>query len=170
VSGNLDLFVMRYDGSQGSIVVPSPELEDQPSWSPDGSRLVFVSDRDRREGDLYVVNRDGTGLTRLTDDDLAEADPAWSPDGDYIAFVASTDPRGYGGNIFLARVDGSDRRQLTDNATDKRHPAWSPDSSHIAFQAFVNDSWGLYLLNAADGTVTLLTDSDGEDTEPRWSP
>jgi Tol biopolymer transport system component len=170
VSGNLDLFVMRHNGSQGGIVAPSPEREDQPSWSPDGSRLVFVSDRDRREGDLYIVNRDGTGLTRLTDDELSEADPAWSPDGHHIAFVVSTDPRGHGGNIFIVKVDGSDRQQLTDELTDKQQPVWSPDGSRIAFQAFVNDSWAIYVLNVDDGAVTLLTDSEGEDIEPRWSP
>jgi Tol biopolymer transport system component len=170
MSGNLDLFVMGYDGSQGGITAPSPGREDHPSWSPDGNRLVFVSDRDQREGDLYIVNRDGTGLTRLTDDALSEADPAWSPDGDHIAFVATTDPRGHRGNIFVIGVDGSDRQQLTDEPTDKQQPVWSPDGSRIAFQAFVNDSWGLYVLNVDDRTVTLLTSSEGEDTEPRWSP
>ena len=119
---------------------------------------------------IYVVNRDGTGLTRLTDDELSEADPAWSPDGGHIAFVASTDPRGHDGNIFITKVDGSDRQQLTGDATDKQQPVWSPDGSRIAFQSYTNDSWGLYVLNAAEGTVALLTDSDGEDTEPYWSP
>ncbi len=170
VGGNLDLFVMRYDGSQGSIVAPSPEREDQPSWSPDGNRLVFVSDRDRREGDIYIINRDGTGLTRLTDDELYEADPAWSPDGNRIAFVATTDPRGHGGDIFTIKVDGSDRQQLTNDAADKQQPVWSPDGSRIAFQVLINGTWGLQVLTVADGTVTLLTDSDGEDIEPRWSP
>ncbi len=170
VSGNLDLFVMKYDGSQGSIVAPSPERDDQPSWSPDGNRLVFVSDRDQREGDIYIVNRNGTGLTRLTDDELAEADPAWSPDGDRIAFVASPNPRAQGGNIFTIKTDGTDRQQLTDDSIPRRQPVWSPDGRRLAFQAYTNDSWGLFVLDVADKKVTLLTDSDGEDVDPRWSP
>ncbi|MDY6877402.1 MAG: hypothetical protein SWK90_14535 [Chloroflexota bacterium] len=168
--GNLDLFVMRYDGSQRTTVASSPAREDQPSWSPDGNHLVFISDRDRREGDMYIVNRDGTGLIRLTDDDLSEADPVWSPGGDYIAFAASTDPRGQGGNIFIIKTDSSDRQQLTADQAKKRQPTWSPDGSRLAFQAYGDKGWGIYVMNIADGTVALLTDSESEDIEPCWSP
>ena len=170
VSGNLGLFVMRHDGSQSSVVVPSPERDDQPSWSPDCDRLVFVSERDRREGDLYIVNRDGTGLTRLTDDDLSEADPAWSPSGDHIAFVVSAESRGQGGDIFIIKTDGSDRQQLTSDPTEKRHPVWSPDGSRIAFQSYGDEGWGIYVLDVADGTITPLAGSDSDDIEPCWSP
>jgi len=158
VSGNLDLFVMRYDGSQSNVVAPSPERDGQPSWSPDGDRLVFVSDRDRREGDLYIVNRDGTGLTRLTDDEMFESDPAWSPDGEHIAFVVSTGLHNQIGNIFIIEIDGSNRQQLTDEATQKRKPTWSQDGSHIAFQAYGDRGWSLYVLSVADRTKTLLAD------------
>ena len=168
--GNLDLFVMRHDGSQRTTVASSPAREDQPSWSPDGNRLVFVSDRDRQGGDMYIINRDGTGLVRLTDDDLSETDPAWSPGGDYITFVTSTDPRGQGGDLFIIKTDGSDRQQLTDDQTKKRQPAWSPDGSRLAFQAYADKGWGIYVMNVADRTVTPLTNDDSEDIEPCWSP
>lgn len=170
VRGNLDLFVMKHDGSQRNIVASSPERDDQPSWSPDGNRLVFVSERDRREGDLYIVNRDSTELVRLTDDDLSEADPAWSPGGDHIAFVVSTEPRSQGGDIFIIKTDGSDRQQLTGDPAEKRHPVWSPDGSRIAFQAYGNQGWGIHVLNLADGTITPLASSDSDDIEPCWSP
>ena len=169
VEGNMDIFVMRHDGSGQSVVAASPSRESQPSWSPDGDRLVFISDRDQRKGELYIVNRDDTELVRLTDDDLVESDPAWSPGGKHVAFVAG-EASGQGGNVFIVETDGSDPQQLTEDASEKRHPVWSPDGGRIAFQSLVDDNWEIYVLNVADGTMMQLTSNDSDDTEPYWSP
>jgi len=170
VSGNLDLFVMRYAGSQQTAVVSSPAREDQPAWSPDSNRLVFVSDRDRREGDIYIVNRDGTGLTRLTDDEMFESDPVWSPDGEHIAFVVSTGLHDQIGNVFIIKTDGSNRQQLTDEATQKRKPTWSQDGSHVAFQSYGDRGWGLYVLSVADGATILLADDNSPEAMTLYTP
>lgn len=85
-----------------------------PSWSPDGTRLVFggfnPGDLDR---EIYVINADGSGLERLTTSAGHDIDPYWSPDGQYIVFASNRD-----GNyeIYRMRSDGSDPVNLT------RHP------------------------------------------------
>ena len=62
--------------------------ESYPTWSPDGSKIAFVSDRDRDGGDdIYVMNADGTNPVRLTQHDGYDSEPAWSPDGTKIAFT-----------------------------------------------------------------------------------
>ena len=169
-SGNLDIYVMRYDGTQEMTVASSPAREDQPAWSPDGEKLVFVSDRDRRESDLYTINRDDTGLTRLTDDELYESNPAWSPDGEQIAFIASPTLHGYIGNIVTVGADGSDRQQLTDDATAKRALSWSRDGRRLFFQAETERGWGLYLLNVADGMTALLADDYNPEAMTLYAP
>jgi len=61
-----------------------------PSWSPDGSKIAFWSDRDGNS-DIYVMNADGSEQTRLTDNSASDQEPAWSPDGRRVAFVSSRD-------------------------------------------------------------------------------
>ena len=61
------------------------DVDDNPDWSPDGSRLVFTSDRD---GDLeiYVMNADGSGVVQLTDDEVDNGAADRAPDGERIVF------------------------------------------------------------------------------------
>jgi dipeptidyl aminopeptidase/acylaminoacyl peptidase len=61
-----------------------------PSWSPDGTRIAFESDRGSPDGRyaIFVANRDGTGVMRVTDYALNAGHPAWSPDGKHMAFDA----------------------------------------------------------------------------------
>src|SRR6266508_2657137 len=61
--------------------------DSQPSWSPDGQRIAFYSDRDGN-GEIYVMNADGSGLTRLTDNDAIDIPYGWSPDGRNLVFTS----------------------------------------------------------------------------------
>ncbi len=66
-----------------------PKRDRDPRWSPDGTRLAFVSEREgKKKGQLYVMPADGGEPTRLSDERHGVADPVWSPDGSRLAFVA----------------------------------------------------------------------------------
>jgi len=78
---------MAADGSDQRRLTRSPAKDLDPDWSPDGSRLVFQSNRRDRNWDLYTILADGSGLERLTGSPAAEWAPAWSPDGSEIAFT-----------------------------------------------------------------------------------
>ena len=93
-----------------------------PSWSPDGKKIVFVSERDGNP-EVYVVNADGSGLRNLTRHPGYDSDPAWSPEGRKVAFVTKRD-----GNfeVYVMKADGSDQRNLTRNPAPDRSPVWSP--------------------------------------------
>ena len=57
-----------------------------PAWSPDGTRIAFVSDRDGGFPELYLMNADGSGVTRLTNNAFVDGNPSWAPDGSRLVF------------------------------------------------------------------------------------
>ena len=120
-----------------------------PSWSPDGRRLAFLSNR--AEGwDLYVMDADGTNVERLTQGSTAD-DPAWSPDGASIA--VERDHR-----IEAVGTNGTGRIELAD---DGSCPTWSPDLR----LAFVRNR-DLYVREPNGAESLLIRDAD----QPHWSP
>ena len=94
-------------------------------WSPDGSKIVFVSLRDGN-GELYLMDSDGSNQVRLTNTSENETGPVWSPDGTEIAFSYFS---GGGNHVALINADGTDRRTITEGT----NPSWAPDGSKIAF-------------------------------------
>ena len=131
-----------------------------PSWSPDGTRIVYARGRDGTGG-LAVMNADGTDVRPLTDgDDIA---PDWSPDGRSIAFTRESD-----GQIWVIGADGSDLHQLTSITRGADVPSWSPDSSRIMF----SDSFGdIYIIGAdGQGLRAITRERITPSVQPHWSP
>ena len=116
-------FVMNADGSGLRRLTRIARVNGAlPSWSPDGRKIVFVSDRDGNL-EVYVMNADGSGQRNLTRHPGHDSDPAWSPDGRKIAFTTKRE-----GNfeIYVMNADGSGQRNLTRNPAPDRFPVWSP--------------------------------------------
>ena len=129
-----------------------------PSWSPDGSKLVFVtlpvcSPYDGcvvviDPGHLAVMDADGRNIQALAA--AIGGSPAWAPTGDVIAFVGCCDSLP---QLYLTRPDGSTPVKLSIQGVDgANHPVWSPDGRRIAFQClFAPASHGVCVVNR-DGT------------------
>jgi tol-pal system beta propeller repeat protein TolB len=118
-SGNRQLYVMNYDGSDIRQVTDLNNLGGRSTWSPDGTKLAFyrgpAGDRN-----IFIVNVDGSGVTRLTSggDNLG---PSWSPDGNWIAFTSFRD----GNNeIYIIHPDGTGLTRLTDSPISDWQPRW----------------------------------------------
>jgi hypothetical protein len=116
-----------------------------PSWSPDGTQIAFLS---QREGNynIYVMNADGTNQQRLTENRTQDSDPTWSPDGEWLAFISERD-----GNdeIYIMKTDGSNVCQLTDNGAQNWSPAWQPahgtiDRSNTWIRKFEGSDYGAF--------------------------
>lgn len=130
-----------------------------PTWSPDGTRLAFESDRVAAgDGDIYVVNYDGSRLVRLTSDGSNDRQPAWSPDGRRIAFYRN------GAIYIMNAADGSGATRVTDNGA---HPQWSPDGSKVVFAGPNGHIW---VVNVDGSGLTQLTNAAGFDDTPAWAP
>ena len=96
---NDEIYVMDDDGKNQRNLTNHPSDDYAPSWSPDGTRIVFMSDRDGHvpKGDvlptfeIYVMDADGGNQQNLTNDPSHDMYPAWSPDGKRIAFTSYRD-------------------------------------------------------------------------------
>lgn len=142
-----------------------------PSLSPDGKRMVYITAIEGKE-QLFIMNVDGTDSIQLTHDDADHEDPAWSPDGKTIAFVYIKDKLEI---ISLMSIDGSGIQQLTPKNVRAIHPHWSPDGSKLAYctdddlaPPRKNDSDILVIDMATRRITTLIT--GGVNTYPSWSP
>src|SRR2546425_10220397 len=84
-----NIWVVDTTGGEPRRFTTGPKRDTAPRWSPDGSRLAFVSERDTdKKPQLYVLRTDGGEPRRLTDLANGISDPVWSPDGTRLAFVA----------------------------------------------------------------------------------
>src|SRR3989442_10261942 len=165
-----DIYVMNPDGSGAVRLTDSPFLDGQASWSPDGRRIAFMSERDaigvEEPQNIYGMNADGSAQTRLTfcsNDFCSLSNPSWSPDGRQIAFEQ------FPGFIWVMNADGSAATRLTDGSTLERDPSWSPDGREIAFTGVDGDR-EIYVMNADGSAPRKLTNNSFRDAAPSWSP
>jgi Tol biopolymer transport system component/class 3 adenylate cyclase len=160
-----------------------PGLEDEPSWSPDGRSLAYVSD----EGgylSFWIRQIEGERGIRVGKEGIDEAQPAWSPDGKYIAFVSSRDHSGtlgiflgsrpieshvYGqnGDLYIMPPLGGTARRLAEDAYD---PSWSPDGKKIAFRSIREGRWQLYTVSTDDRKIEPVPGVNPRVIGLSWSP
>lgn len=186
----LSVWTMNADGSSPARLTDDksrgeklpdfvPVYDGHPVWSPDGTKIAFISNRDYLFA-VWVMNADGSNARLVTDKVIDAGDPAWSPDGSKIAF--SGGPRGSvmmttpSVNIYVVNVDGSGLTQLTENSGMNGNPAWSPDGKQIAFNRTRGSvaQTKIWIMNA-DGTDQRILPNPQDSTgfaggQPRWSP
>jgi Tol biopolymer transport system component len=174
---NSEIFVMAADGTQRVQLTDTPQGNSDPTWSPDGTRIAFVSERNGGVPQVFAMRSDGTGVRQITNDMAGKSELAWSPTGDRIAFVRT--PAGGGDReIYSINADGSG---LTDLTNDPRsfdlEPTWSPDGTRIAYSGPLHpgESVGMDLwVMSADGSGQheLWHEKNGysDGAYPAWSP
>jgi CubicO group peptidase (beta-lactamase class C family) len=162
----LDLYRVRTDGSGLTELTDHDAQDIAFSWSPDGERIAFHSQRDLNF-EVYTMAADGSDLRRLTTDYGTDGFPRWSPDGGSIVFAAE---RGPSFDIYRMDPDGSDVERLTHFADDETSPAWSPDGGTIAFIRGVGAPGGgsLWAIDADGSRPRQLLERPVD--FPDWSP
>ncbi len=170
--GVREIYVMDADGSGVTNLTNNPAADLDPDWSPDGTQIVFASDRDDNPH-LFVMDADGSNVRQLTFGAGFETSPRWSPDGARIAFSGS-------GNIVVMDADGGNRVTVLQTEADggpcrtgSFPGGWSPDSSHVTYysSSSLQDVTQVCSI-AADGSdlQVLVNEPPGSHTEPVWSP
>jgi TolB protein len=134
------IWVLAISGLRASPAAAASELETHvrqvthsinmdPSISPDGARMVYISVVAGRE-QLFTADVDGSHAVQVTSDDFDYEDPAWSPDGHRIAFVSLAEHREV---VSLINIDGSGLEALTPPEVRAIHPNWWPDGRRVAY-------------------------------------
>jgi TolB protein len=137
-----------------------------PAWSPDGTKLAFVSNRDGNP-EIYVVNRDGSGLRRMTNNPAIDEAPTWSPTGNQMAWVSD---RSASPHIYVMNADGTGQRLLIGNGYCDR-PTWSSGAfNEIAYSLRTGPGFDVYLYSFDTGESHRLTDGLGTNESPVFAP
>ena len=114
-----------------------------PAYSPDGSRLAFVSTRDGNS-EVYVMDADGSNATRLTRDPQVDGRPAFTADGQAVVFHS---PRTGHQQIFIVGLDGQSPKQLTQEPASNSQASVSPDGETIAFVSTREGNYDIWLMS-----------------------
>ena len=129
-TGVFQVYTMHADGSDIDKITHMRGFTGQPSWSPDGSRIVFAhSPTGNPPFNVYTMGADGGPIHRVTHSAVDEEVPKYSPDGRWIVF--STFPQTGAPALYLVRADGSHRHRLTPPRLHAFDGDWSPDGRRI---------------------------------------
>lgn len=153
------IWVGRSDGGEPVRFTHGPGRDSAPRWSHDGSQLAFLSDRDGEVAQMYVMPCDGGEGRKLTALELGAAPAVWSPDGDRILFAAP---------VF---------NETPPQDKDAR-ARWNMRPRHVTRAQFKLDGAGytldrrthLFVVPIDGGEVKQITDGEGNDNNPVWSP
>jgi Tol biopolymer transport system component len=152
----------------------------KPAWSPDGSQIAFMSNRDGNY-ELFTINADGTNLRQLTNTTENEGTPTWAPDGTQIAYVVASrlDSGLEKREIYLLSAHDQQTHPLAANdLTNTFEPVWSPDGKFLVFtgEAEVTENGvtsydnAIYLLDTSSNAIHRLTSPGVQVSSPKWLP
>jgi Tol biopolymer transport system component len=173
--GNDEIYTCNADGSNVTRLTNDPAWDQQPVWSPDGTRIAFVRNIDSYQmGDLYIMNADGSNIVQKTFTKNIKS-PAWSPDGMRIAFNRLDFN---GGQIIVKELSTGSVSTLPNSmgGSVEPSPAWSPDGTKIAFDSdwnawdIVSDIFTICPNGSNRSLVTPQFFNDYDYWKPAWSP
>lgn len=177
--GNPDIYVMDADGKHRRRVTTHAAEDGHPSWSPDGKKIAFVSNRNGGYIQIWVIDADGANPIRLTGG-VWDQNPVWSPNGKKIAYQAyrkkalnvDFEERNY--EIYVMNADGSNKNRLTDRQEFDGHPSWSPDGKKIVYSSRRENRIAEIYVMDVNGRNEKRISQNIKDREnkfmPAWSP
>ena len=172
VDDNYEIHTMNLDGTNLKRLTYNDTSDYGPAFSPDGSRIAFISfiRYGQSNDEIFIMDVDGRNQIRLTQNAVSDGSPAFSPDGRRIAFESS---RNGSGNIYVMDTDGGGEKRLTNSDRNDCCAAFSPDGKRIAFASYDASPAGvrsdIYLMDLDGGNQKQLTDNGFINSNPSFS-
>ena len=176
-AGRPDLFIQSFCPKRGGIgqarqLYTAPHSgQASPTWSPDGARIAFVSDKDKGQR-IYIVEIPPLGTriqeiqpTCITKTHLENTAPSWSPNGRYLAYCAKVSGVR---QIWVYDFETGRERALTSGPHHKENPCWAPDSLHLVFNTATSSQSELFLANLNEASAQRITQGKGIKRFPFW--
>jgi Tol biopolymer transport system component len=161
-----DLYTMNSDGTVQTRITSFSGDELYPSWSHDGTKIVFQQDPGLHP-EIWVANAAGTGPQQLTSNAAADRHPAWNRNATRIAFASDRAGSGGRSDLFVMNANGSSQVNITNTPTvDEDYPSWSPDDMKIVFSR----DGDIYTIKPDGTALTPLTQTTAIEIEPDWEP
>ena len=146
----------------------STESDLNPRWSPDGSRIAWVSGPSG-SSHIWVMNSDGSNKFQVTTAAGMQAWPEWSPDGSRLVYWEyNAASKLYA--IRTIRIDGTSIITIAETANTLDRPAWRPDGQYIAFAEEQSGNWDIWVTKSDASKNWRMTSSADMETNPLWSP
>lgn len=141
-----------------------------PTWSPDGSKILFVSFTQENLYDIYIMDKDGNNKTAIMNTTANEREADYSPNGNEVVFISDKD-----GNdeIYKINLQTKNVTRLSNSALDEAFPKWSPSGDSIVFVSIVDGGrTQVYTMDAKGDNLKELTKFtlEGFDRDPVWCP
>jgi TolB protein len=166
-SGNqYRLEVADSDGEDVQVALRSNEPIISPAWSPDGTRVAYVS-FEKKKPIVYVQNLVNRQRTVIANYKGSNSAPSWSPDGSRLALALARDGLT---QIYVANADGSGLRRLTNSNGIDTEPEFSPDGKSIYFTSDRSGGPQIYRMSASGGDPQRVTFHGSYNISPRISP
>ena len=162
---------MNADRSSQTNITNNSAADRRPSWSPDGTKIAFDTNRDG-QFEVYVMNPNGSSPTSITRG-AGGADPEWSPTGSRIVFDGVFGCAG----LCIMNADGSNPTVVNTGSLEDSDPSWSPDGTYLVFRSHRDFNDEIYRIRA-DGTTPAVRltnnappgNTSPEDWFPSWQP
>jgi TolB protein len=160
------LQVADADGYNAQNVVSSNEPLISPAWSPDGTRMAYVS-FEKKKPIVYIQSLRTGARQVLANYKGNNSAPAWAPDGSKLAIVLT-----YGANsqIYTINSDGSNLKKVTSSRAIDTEPIFSPDGQYIYFTSDRGGNPQIYKVSATGGTPARVTFEGTYNVSPHFSP
>ncbi|HDZ46803.1 hypothetical protein LCGC14_0120940 [marine sediment metagenome] len=160
------LYVADADGRRSEQVLTSDQPIMSPSWSPDGTKLAYVSFETERPA-IYIQDVASGQRVQATSFDGINGAPSWSPDGRRIAMSLSKDGQP---EIYIMDVGSRSVERVTQSNSIDTEPAWSPDGRSILFTSDRSGGPQLYQYTLGGGEAQRLTYTGNYNARGRYSP
>lgn len=167
----VDLFVADADGANRVPITNDAALDGMPTWSPDGTQVVYVSEAGGEVNNTYVVTIADGETTRLTDHATRDYAPVWSSDGRQILVVLAQGKLKEGVlALHVMNADGSNLHPLGAGEVFTGGLTYAPDGKTAAYVSNESGRWHIYLMDADGSHVRQITEGDSNNLYPVWRP